>query len=82
MEPIRTRSFKQSFRWGWVTARGSRSNQQPAAVRLHQLPPRTPKVRAEPSVGDFLDVNAEVTYTTVVEGLEEFLYQRELQICV
>ena len=82
MKPIRTRSFKRSFRSGWVTARCSRSNQQRAAVRLHELPLRTPKVGAEPSVGDFLDVNAEVTYTTVVEGLEEFLYQRELQICV
>lgn len=28
---------------------------------------------------DLLDVNAELPYTTVVEGLEEFLYQSELQ---
>jgi hypothetical protein len=31
------------------------------------------------SVIDFLEVNAELPYTTVVKGLEEFLYQSELQ---
>jgi hypothetical protein len=30
-------------------------------------------------LADLLDVNAELPYTTVVEGLEEFLYQSELQ---
>ena len=33
---------------------------------------------AEIFLADLLDVNAELPYTTVVEGLEEFLYQSEL----
>jgi hypothetical protein len=38
----------------------------------------------QPTIGpgfflaDLLDVNAELPYTTVVEGLEEFFYQSEL----
>jgi hypothetical protein len=34
----------------------------------------------QPSVADYLDVNAELGYTTVVEGVEEFLYQKEMQV--
>jgi len=55
--------------------RGSRSTQGYATVRP-QL--KSAQVEVEPSVLDFLDINAELTYTTVVEGLEEFLYQKEL----
>jgi hypothetical protein len=81
MEPIRTRSFGRSLanlRLRGLNARrrrGSRSIQGYATVRP-QL--KSAQVEVEPSVLDFLDINAELTYTTVVEGLEEFLYQKEL----
>lgn len=46
-------------------------------ARSLNLPQRTPG--PEVFLADLLDVNAELPYTTVVEGLEEFLYQSELQ---
>ncbi len=46
-------------------------------ARVANLPQRTTGV--ETSLADLLEVNAELPYTTVVEGLEEFLYQSELQ---
>ena len=73
MEPIRIGSGKGDLRSGNSRRRGGApSSQSRAAVRLPPLAP-------EPAVVDFLDVNGELSYTTVVEGLEEFLYQKELQ---
>ena len=46
-------------------------------TRSANLPQRTPG--PEIFLADLLDVNAELPYTTVVEGLEEFLYQSELR---
>jgi hypothetical protein len=45
-------------------------------ARLTNLPQRT--IGPGFFLADLLDVNAELPYTTVVEGLEEFLYQSEL----
>ena len=84
MEPMRTRSRKSNlanFRLGWLNAqrRGcSQLNQNRAKLR-QQLPLKTGQTDAGPSIVDLLDVNAELSYTTVVEGLEEFLYQKESQ---
>ncbi len=55
-----------------------RRSQTCADKRFAKLPVRSSNT-ASPSVVDFLEVNAELPYTTVVEGLEEFLYQSELQ---
>ena len=82
MEKIRTGSRIRNFRSGWLTALrhpNSRSSQRCATVRLRQLSRKPAQAEAEPSVVDFLDVNGELTYTTVLEGLEEFLYQQEMQ---
>ena len=38
----------------------------------------TPEIETEFLLADFLDMKAELPYSTVVEGLEEFLYQSEL----
>jgi hypothetical protein len=87
MEPMRTRSRKSNLaklRLGWLNAPrrgGSQLDQNRARLR-RQLPRTTRQTDTGPSIVDLLDVNAELSYTTVVEGLEEFLYQRELQICV
>jgi hypothetical protein len=45
-------------------------------ARLTNLP--QPTIGPGFFLADLLDVNAELPYTTVVEGLEEFLYQSEL----
>jgi hypothetical protein len=44
---------------------------------MPNLPRKTPENGL--SLANFLDGNAELPYTTVVEGLEEFLYQSELR---
>lgn len=64
MDPMRDRSFT-------VTAKTRK-----AALAVAR---KATKPEAQPSVVDLLNVNAELSYTTVVEGLEEFLYQQELQ---
>ena len=82
MDPIRIRSLKSQFRWGGLYSRrcgSARLDRKRAKARLQQPPLTTAKTQVGCSVVDFLDVNAELTYTTVVEGLEEFLYQKELQ---
>jgi hypothetical protein len=84
MEPMRTRFRKSNlanFRLGWLNARRrscSQLNQNRAKLR-QQLPLKTGQTDAGPFIVDLLDVNAELSYTTVVEGLEEFLYQKESQ---
>ena len=86
MELMRSHSLRKrlsNFGRGWLNGRRrasgrSPSNQTRADKRPAKLPVRSSNT-ASPSVVDFLEVNAELPYTTVVEGLEEFLYQRELQ---
>ena len=58
---------------------GLSSKEKGAASRSSKLRARC-NAAPQPSVVDYLDVNAELGYTTVVEGVEEFLYQKELQI--
>ena len=55
------------------------SKEKSAASRFSTLWARCNAV-PQPSVADYLDVNAELGYTTVVEGVEEFLYQKERQV--
>jgi hypothetical protein len=84
MEPMRTRSRKSNLailRLGWLNTRRrgcSQLNQNRAKLR-QKLPLKTGQTDAGPFIVDLLDVNAELSYTTVVEGLEEFLYQKESQ---
>jgi hypothetical protein len=54
------------------------SKQEHAKKRTANPPPRSLNAESQQSVLDYLEVNAELSYTTVVEGLEEFLYQKEL----
>jgi hypothetical protein len=86
MEPIRSRylaSHLSNLCTGWLVKRRGVARKLPlkqehAKVRLAKLPLRSINADSQPSVVDYLDVNAELSYTTVVEGLEEFLYQKEL----
>ena len=86
MRLMRLRSLKRSlsnFSVGWLNERRRASDRSPLKVtcadkRFAKLSVRSSNT-ASPSVVDFLEVNAELPYTTVVEGLEEFLYQSELQ---
>ena len=87
MELMRSRSFRSrlsNFGRGWLNGRlrasgGAPLKQVRTRKRLAELPLRSSNIASQPSVVDFLEVNAELPYTTVVEGLEEFLYQSELQ---
>ena len=86
MELMRSHSLRSrlsNLGRGWLNGRQrasgrSTSTQTRPDKRSAKLPVRSPNT-ALPSVVDFLEVNAELPYTTVVEGLEEFLYQSELQ---
>jgi hypothetical protein len=84
MEPMRTRFRKSNlanFCLDWLNAQRrscSQLNQNRAKLR-QKLPLKTGQTDAGPAIVDLLDVNAELSYTTVVEGLEEFLYQKESQ---
>jgi hypothetical protein len=66
---------------GWlnVQRRGCSQLDQNRVKLRQRLPQTTGQTGAGPSIVDLLDVNAELSYTTVVEGLEEFLYQKESQ---
>ena len=58
------------------SGRPSLKQARPTAC-LPNLPRKTPETGL--SLAELLDGNAELPYTTVVEGLEEFLYQSELR---
>jgi hypothetical protein len=85
MKQIRWRSL--ASHWsnlyaGWLGKRWPVSERPPlkrenAKRRLSQL--RLPSVNAgsQPWLVDYLDVNAELGYATVVERLEEFHYEKE-----
>lgn len=82
MERIRSHRFKRSLpavRARWLNFKGQVSGGLPlkATKTRHDI---LATVQPQPSVIDFLDVNADLTYTTVVEGVEEFLYQTESKI--
>lgn len=81
-QPVRPRSLKnkisligRGMRLG-LSGRPSLKQARPPAC-LPNLPRKTPETGL--SLADLLDGNAELPYTTVVEGLEEFLYQSELR---
>jgi hypothetical protein len=83
MKPIRSRSVKSKLlpRAGWLNAKRQVSGRLPLKVE----PTKTghdilATLQPQLSVIDFLDVNAELSYTTVIEGVEEFLYQTESKI--
>ena len=83
----RPRSFRNkisSFSRGWLTMRLGLSCRPPLKqvrpnARLENTVQGMPEIGTEFLLADLLDVNAELPYSTVVEGLEEFLYQSELQ---
>ncbi len=70
---------------GWLCGRDELSG-RPALKQLlpNARSPKSPQRTPGPEffLADLLDVNSELPYTTVVEGLEEFLYQSELQLRV
>ncbi len=81
-QPVRSRSLKnkisligRAMKLG-LSGRPSLKQARPTAC-LPKLPRKTPETGL--SLADLLDGNAELPYTTVVEGLEEFLYQSELR---
>jgi len=72
---------------GWLCRKAGLSGKPPFKPKqlrtnacLTNLPERT--IGPGFFLADFFDVKAELPYTTVVEGLEEFLYQSELPPCV
>ena len=87
LKPMQSRYFKSNlsnFRPVWPNGKRQVAGRSPlqqgsAKTRLAKLPLTSSDAESQPSVIDFLEVNAELPYTTVVEGLEEFLYQSELQ---
>jgi hypothetical protein len=82
MELMRSGSLKRSlsgFGRGWLNGRRRVAGRSPLKQTRANPSLRSSNTASQPSVVDFLEVNAELPYTTVVEGLEEFLYQSELQ---
>lgn len=82
MEPLRTRYRKSNLanvRLGRLNAqrRGCSQLDQNRVKPFQHLP--TVPTGAALSIVDLLDVNGELSYTTIVEGLEELLYQQESQ---
>lgn len=82
MELMRSGSLKRSlsnFSRGWLYGRRRVAGRSPLKQTRANPSLGSSIAESQPSVADWLDVNAELPYTTVVEGLEEFLYQSELQ---
>jgi hypothetical protein len=87
MGSMRSPVFKSrlsKFGRSWLHGRRRPSGKSPlkqarGKTRLGELPLRSSSSLSQPFLIDFLEVNGELPYTTVVEGLEEFLYQSELQ---
>ena len=85
MEIMRLPSLKSrlsQFGRNWLNEGLRASGKSPLQLRSKTAPEK-PSLRpsrtvSQLSVVDLLEVNAELPYTTVVEGLEEFLYQSEL----
>jgi hypothetical protein len=85
MKTLRSCSFKDNFsavRAGWLNVKRPSSGGSPLKPERKKtggevLILRNANFEPLPSVIDFLDVNSELSYSTVVEGLEEFLYQAE-----
>jgi len=85
MEPVRSRSVKSilsAFRTAWLNCKDRVSRRSPLKrerpkTLVKILPQTSSNSESQLSVVDFLDGKGELSYTTVVEGLEEFVYQTE-----
>jgi len=78
-QPMRRRSLRNKL-LHIGRAMGLGLSGRPPLKRLRTNATNLPQPTVGPGffLADLLDVNAELPYTTVVEGLEEFLYQSEL----